>query len=174
MSDPLWMTGKPFPVTLAGREWKATPLTFSGRDAVNAALREAYPHPFAEAKEQIRDLDPEKDKDVRNFILETYRDRLNLAGWPLTLDTLEGRAMAIGHDKPRSILALEALGPNHADLDLDRARELLARSSWAEVIGLFGVALEVRPADPGEKPSEDQADPKDSGASTGEPSATPA
>lgn len=172
MSDPLWITGRPFPITIAGQRWEASPLTFAGRDAINAALREAYPHPFSEAKALVRDLDPVKEKDLRDFILETYRDRLNQTGWPITLDSLDGRALMMAHDRPRAELTLAALKPNHPDLDLDRAHELLSRASWSEFAALVEVALELRPSDPGER-SEGPADPKGSGALTDAPSQTP-
>jgi len=136
ISDPLLLARPTFEAN--GVAWSA--LTLGGRFAVNAVLRQLWPHPYQDLANR---LVPEFGIEERKILTQAAVDRLNLLGWPLTLDSPTGRALALAHDEGLAEIAYQSAIRQHPNITRDEAFEAARgltqdqEEAWVEAV--FGL-----------------------------------
>lgn len=111
-----------------GSEWTFNEMSLGGRLEVNRKLREVYPHPYVEAAEHLNLFSAEE----RKIVVEGAVSKLQLLGWPLTLDSNAGRQMAMGHMLTLAEIAKQSLLECHPEISADQAFAIVSKFSAFE------------------------------------------
>lgn len=160
-----------------GRTRKFSPLTLNDRAEINAELRRLVPHPLLEASEFLCADSPFRDGE-RKLIVEHALAKLDLMGWPVTLDSPFGRRAALADGDTMALMAFLSLKHRDPVADPAEARAILRALDDKASKRVIEILFELRPGTLDEDDEEGKegdesdggpADPKDSSLPTNSP-----